>query len=149
MYTLEDVFDMAIQLERNGHEFYAQAAACSQGDAKKLLTELADWERQHEKLFTQMRTDLPSIAPDAEAAEYIEALVEGKIFKARDAARQKLTGDLPADEILDLAIEMETSAMLFFLGMRQLADTGGLKVDQIIQEEMRHVSILTDQMGKF
>jgi len=97
MYSLEDVFDMAVQLERNGHEFYAAAAELSQdAGAKKLLSELADWERQHEKLFIEMRSELPDPTPNPEAAEYIEALVEGKIFKNRDAARQKLTADLPA-----------------------------------------------------
>ena len=149
-YTLNDVFEMAVQLERNGHEFYAAAAGFTADEgAKKLLGELADWERQHEKLFAQMGADLPDAAPNAEAAEYVKAIVEGKIFKHRDEARQKLTAELSTDEILDLAIEMETSAMLFFLGMRQLAGTGGLRVDQIIEEEMRHVSILTEHIGKF
>ena len=62
-YKLHDAFDMAIQLERNGHAFDTAAAGYADDDiAKALLTERADWEREHEKLFKLMRDEVAATA---------------------------------------------------------------------------------------
>ena len=149
-YRLEDVFEMAMQLERNGHEFYATAAGFAEaGRAKELLAELAEWERRHEELFRDMRdiavASGAAVEESSEAAAYVHAVVDGKIFKNRDERLARLMGESTMEEILDMAIELETSAMLFFLGIRELSGEGKEKIDAIIAEEMRHVSILSEQ----
>ena len=153
MYSLENVFDMALQLERNGHQFYRRAAEFSTNPAAKtLLTELAEWELRHEKLFAEMKATSGAPAETdqaAEAAEFIQAVVEGKIFKHRDESMARLTGESTFAEIIEMAIEMETSAMLLFTGLRQMiaggAGGGAESIDQVIQEEMGHVRILSRQ----
>ena len=151
-YTLHDAFDMAIQFERNGHAFYTAAAGLAGDDlVKSLLTELADWEREHEKLFKLMRDEAAAAADgpvSAEAAAYVAEIVEGKIFKHHDAAAQKLTAESTVAEIFDLAIEMETSAMLFFIGIRGMVSADADRIDQVIAEEMNHVRILSEQSRK-
>jgi len=47
------VLRMAYLIERDFAEFYAKAAENAEGDGKKVLTMLADWEREHERLFKQ------------------------------------------------------------------------------------------------
>jgi rubrerythrin len=47
------VLRMAYLIERDFAEFYEKAAGQAKGNAKKALTMLADWERQHEQLFRQ------------------------------------------------------------------------------------------------
>ncbi len=49
---------MAYLIERDFAEFYAQAAARAEGEAKKTLDMLAHWEAGHEKLFKKMHDDL-------------------------------------------------------------------------------------------
>ncbi len=49
---------MAYLIERDFAEFYAQAAAKAEGEAKKTLDMLAHWEAGHEKLFKKMHDDL-------------------------------------------------------------------------------------------
>jgi rubrerythrin len=48
------VLRMAYLIERDFAEFYAQAAAKAEGDAKTLLEMLAKWESGHERLFKHM-----------------------------------------------------------------------------------------------
>lgn len=48
------VLRMAYLIERDFAEFYEMAAGKSEGEAKKVLEMLADWERGHERLFRQL-----------------------------------------------------------------------------------------------
>lgn len=45
------VLRMAYLIERDFAEFYETAATQTEGDAKKVLGMLAQWERRHERLF--------------------------------------------------------------------------------------------------
>jgi rubrerythrin len=45
------VLRMAFLIERDFAEFYETTAGQAQGEAKQVLTMLAQWERGHEKLF--------------------------------------------------------------------------------------------------
>jgi len=47
------VLRMAYLIERDFAEFYEKAAGQAKGPAKKVLTMLANWEREHEQLFSQ------------------------------------------------------------------------------------------------
>jgi rubrerythrin len=42
---------MAYLIERDFAEFYEMAAQKSEGEARKVLEMLAEWERGHERLF--------------------------------------------------------------------------------------------------
>ncbi len=48
------VLRMAFLIERDFSEFYEKAAENAEGDSKKALKMLAEWERQHEQLFKQL-----------------------------------------------------------------------------------------------
>ena len=59
-YCLEEVFEMACQIERNGADFYRLAAErVTLKSAKELFQQLAKWELRHEKKFKQMREEIP------------------------------------------------------------------------------------------
>jgi rubrerythrin len=47
------VLRMAYLIERDFAEFYETTAAQTEGDVKKVLTMLSQWERRHERLFKQ------------------------------------------------------------------------------------------------
>jgi rubrerythrin len=48
------VLRMAYLIERDFVEFYSSAAEAAEGEAKRALSILADWERVHEKLFKNL-----------------------------------------------------------------------------------------------
>lgn len=149
-FTAKDVFEMAKQIERNGVSFYQSAAAGVRGESeKKLLLHLADMEVKHEQVFTEMEKELTeketantTFDPNNEAALYLKALADTKVFfeKSIDTASMK--------EILKTAITAEKDSIVFYLGMRELVPgkLGGDRIDEIIREEMTHIRFLSKEL---
>ncbi|MFP4053890.1 MAG: ferritin family protein [Phycisphaerae bacterium] len=150
-YCLEEVFEMACQIERNGAAFYEAAARKTDSqDARKVLNELAHWEHRHEEILEQMRNDLPEedrtryYDPDGEATMYIDALTAGKIFPASPPDNVPDTDR----EVLAQAVAREKDSVVFYVGLRAAVEKGSDQVDAIITEEMRHLRILSGLLEK-
>jgi rubrerythrin len=61
-----DVFDYAMQLEKDGEEYYREGAARSMNEGmKKIMTMLADAEVKHYNVFKQMKEHKPVSLPEA------------------------------------------------------------------------------------
>jgi len=157
-FSADEVFAMAEQIERNGAKFYRTAAEqASEDRARKRLRELADWEHQHEQLFARMRSELSGAAgqpstfdPDDEAAMYLRAFVDGKVFDVNADPSARLTGKESPTEVLDTALGLEKDSIVFYLGIRGLvpASMGTERIDRIIKEEMSHVRLLSDEKAE-
>jgi rubrerythrin len=151
-FTADEVFEMAEHLERNGAEFYNDAAeSVENGELQRLFHTLSDWEIKHEKIFSGLRKDLSSkeqslitFDPDSESTRYLKSLVEGMV-----SFEHTLKADSP-EEILIAAIESEKDAVSFYTAMRNAVPEalGKSKIDRIIKEEAAHVKILDEQLGK-
>ena len=87
-FNADDVFEMAEQMEKNGYNFYETAAkGVSDEDAKKMLLEFAEMEKNHEKTFSDMRKWLGEnekektvFDPENEAVLYLRALADTRVF---------------------------------------------------------------------
>ena len=91
-FNADEMFEIAIQIERNGERFNRRGAqVVADPKARDLLLLLADMEVRHEKLFAAMRDDLwrdnPkwlsrgfSVDGEAEAALYLQAVAAGRVF---------------------------------------------------------------------
>jgi rubrerythrin len=149
-FSADDVFEMAEQLERNGAEFYRQAAAeVSGGEARALLNELAAMEDEHEKTFAAMRAELAAgekadtvFDPEDEAPAYLRALADTKVFFDKQIDTSSLR------EILKDAITAEKDSIVFYLGMREMVPRklGKERLDAIIKEEMGHIRLLSKHL---
>ncbi|MFA7426220.1 MAG: ferritin family protein [Desulfosarcinaceae bacterium] len=149
-FSADDVFEMAEQLERNGAQFYRQAAAGVSGEeAKRLLNELAAMEDDHERTFAAMRAELAAgekaetvFDPENEAAAYLRALADTKVFFEKKIDTSSLR------EILKDAITAEKDSIVFYLGMREMVPQklGKERLDAIIREEMGHVRLLSKHL---
>ncbi len=156
-FNANEIFEMAEQIERNGAAFYVKAAASFDGPAKKLLEELASWEKKHEDIFKDMQKALASsekleqvFDPDEEGARYLQAFADRHVFDTRVEAAERLTGDESLEEVLRIAIGLEKDSIVFYLGLRDATPdkAGRERVEEIIKEEMKHVSILSDELRK-
>jgi rubrerythrin len=151
-FTADEVFEMAEHLERNGAEFYNDAAeSVEKGKLQDLFYTLSEWEIKHEKIFSGLRKDLSSkeqslitFDPDSESTRYLKSLVEGMV-----SFEHTLKADSP-EEILTAAIESEKDAVSFYIAMRNAVPEalGKSKIDQIIKEEAAHAKVLGEQLGK-
>lgn len=150
-YCLEEVFEMACQIERNGAEFYRQAAGQAPDDkSRQVLEELAYWEKKHEEIFDRMRKDIPEqvrtayVDPEDEAALYLDSIVAGKVFPLDGPAEAPGT----AEEVFEAAIAKEKDSIAFYTGLREAVPGGREGVEEIIAEEMKHVRILSDLLDE-
>ncbi len=149
-FNAKDVFEMALQMERNGAAFYKDAAQKTEDtDARQLLLELSHMEEGHEKAFSQMMTDLTEqektatvFDPAGEAAAYLRALADTRVFFEKQVDPSTLK------DIYTAAIGAEKDSIVFYLGIRDLVPEkyGKNRVDAIIKEEMGHIEALSRQL---
>ena len=146
-FAIDDIFEIAEQIEKNGIDFYNNAAE-NTADLryKKFLKDLAAMEVEHEKTFASMRSSLtgpgnPDLNQTDESAMYLKSLADLKIFHKKHIE----TGSL--ETILMAAIEAEKDSIVFYVGMKDLVPErlGRNKIEDIINEEKKHVRLLVDE----
>ncbi len=159
MFNIDEVFEMAEQIERNGVAFYNKAAEMFPEYTKKsIFLKLAEMEREHEKRFHQMRLDLAKkerelsqfLDPQGEAAAYLRAMVSGKVFDPKLDPTTRFNQVRSLSEVLRIAIDVEKDSIIFYLGLKEMIPQGlgKDKIDLIVREEMSHVTILSDLLEK-
>ncbi|KAF2958380.1 rubrerythrin [Thermotoga sp. Ku-13t] len=159
MFNIDEVFEMAEQIERNGVVFYNKAAEMFPEYTKKsVFLKLAEMEKEHEKRFHQMRLELAAkereitqfLDPQGEAAAYLRAMVSGKVFDSKldPTTRFKQVGSV--SDVIRIAIDVEKDSIIFYLGLKEMIPQGlgKDKIDLIVREEMSHVALLSDMLEK-
>jgi rubrerythrin len=153
-FNLDEIFDMAERIERNGFKFYThQAGRFPDPDVKRMFEELAEMEADHEKTFASMRANLQGelkaptapFDPASQADEYLWAWTDSHVFKVADDPLAGLTGSETSVQVMEMAIEREKDSVVFYQGLSgSLANAVDVKaVDEIISEEMQHIAMLT------
>lgn len=152
-YNIDEIFEIAEQIERNGVAFYRRAAKGSMNEEhKQKLLDLAEMELSHKRTFAAMRTEQEnaptSFDPDGEAARYLDAIAAGRIFDLRADHTKDLAGKT-IEEILKIAIDLEKDSIVFYLGLRDLVSEslGKERMEAIIAEEMGHITLLSDELA--
>ena len=156
-YNAREVYEMAIQVERNGAAFYRKAAKrLSDRGVCATLHELADMEDVHQKTFEAMLAVLNEgndqeeqwSDPEVEALRYLQAFAGGHVFDITADPSAELSDSIGPGEVLMMAVGKERDSIMFFLGLRDLASGSADRdrIDGIIKEEMGHVTVLLDQI---
>jgi rubrerythrin len=149
-FNADEIFEIAEQIERNGANFYRTVAEkVDDADKRKLLTDLAKMEDEHEQTFRYMRSELlqdektvTTFDPDGESELYLQALADTRVFYEKDVDTNSMK------EILKAAITAEKDSIVFYLGMKAVvpAHLGKDKLDGIIKEEMGHIRLLSKEL---
>jgi rubrerythrin len=154
-FNADEIFQLGIQIETNGKQFYETVARNTMDlSVKGLFSELTKWESEHQQLFENLRKALPDSAkketlfdPDGEQSLYLKTMAETHVFvKNRDVAGLASRCKTSA-EALDLAIAFEKDSIVFFTTMKGIVPEhlGKDKIDLLINEEIKHISILTQK----
>ena len=157
-FNADEIFQMAERLEQNAATYYHTAAEkVNYPGARQMFLELASWEEKHESNFASMHKNISdkereemAFDPYDETAQYLQALADESIFDTSDSPLENIGTEPTFENILRFAVSKEKDTINFYTGLRQLvsAGSGKNKVDEIIQEEMRHVSLLTQELNK-
>lgn len=154
-FNAHEVLTMAVEIERNGQEFYSEASeAVDDHQVSTLLADLAKWEHGHEALFESMKSDLDpeeesptAIDPYGESGMYLKVMADDHVFRQKGMKAAEMVSGRSTQEIIDMAIRFEKDSLLFFLGLERLVTPrlGRDKVFKVIDEEIGHISYLERQ----
>lgn len=159
-FNIDQILEIAEQIERNGVKFYRRMAdKIDDKSVKDMLHELSDMEKDHEKIFHAMRSDLSDrekesnlFDPDGETVLYLHALADLRVFDREAESAFDIPDELSENEkmenIFQEAIHREKESIIFYTGMKELVGEklGRDKIDLIIREEMKHVRLLTNRL---
>lgn len=157
-FNADEIFQIGVQIERNGKAFYEAAAERAPEPAvQSLCRELASWESKHVELFESLRRALPPEAregpafdPDSEEGGYLKATADSHVFLKNRNPAALVSGNSTAADLLDLAIAFEKDSVVFYSAMRNAVarHLGAEKLDALIEEELRHIAILSAEKAK-
>lgn len=156
IFNADEILKIAEQIERNGITFYEKVAARFRGDEKRTLLRLADMERTHEKVFSNMRRELSAAGealkafdPEGEAGRYLAAFADGKIFDLNEDPVALLGPQQSVQDILKSAIGLEKDSVVFYVAIRDAVpeSLGQDRVEKIINEEMEHILLLSEMLS--
>ncbi|MCK4887593.1 MAG: ferritin family protein [Planctomycetes bacterium] len=156
-FNADEIFAMAEEIERNGQKFYRKAAQnIVNDDIAQMLRSLADMEMDHEKTFADMRKLLRGreleqnvFDPDNEIALYLQAMADGHVFDLSCEPAEQLIGNESIEDILKMAIAAEKDSIIFYVGLKDSVpeNAGKDKINNIIKEEMNHITVLNQFMA--
>ena len=156
-FNLDEIFEMAEQIEKNGANFYREAAKkVSDKKTQSMFIALAGMEDGHFQIFCEMRSHLsdadrePTILdPENEAAFYLKAMAESHGVEGKRDMATKFTGRETIKEVFEAAVDAEKLSIVFYSGLKKFVSSAGKeKIDAIISEEFNHLSILYMQLEK-
>jgi rubrerythrin len=124
---------------------------------KDFFARLAKWEARHMELFSKLRAGLPEKArghpsydPADELTLYLKAAADTHIFKAGADIPGLVSRCGTAIDALSMALTFEKdSVVLYSTFLNLVPETLGKNdVERILQEELKHVTYITDEMKK-
>jgi rubrerythrin len=157
-FNLDEIFTIAVDIEKNGEQFYRKAAELTKDkDSKKLLTELADWEKGHIKIFSDLRTQLLTASekdlswdPYGEVELYLQSVANRNVFNVDQDYAKFAEDHSSINEILEFALAREKESVVFYTSLDMVlpAKLSGGKVTAIIKEEISHIRLITERLAQ-
>lgn len=156
-YSADEIFRIGIEIEKNGQAFYEEAARRSSDPAcRKLFTDLANWEHEHIATFEKLRAEAVGAPPPGledhldQVGSYLKAAADTHVFAHDKDPAALAAGCRTAAEALQAAIGFEKDSVVVYASMRALVPEhlGRDKVEALLDEELRHVAILQDLLGR-
>ncbi len=143
MFTIGDIRNIAIQIEKNGEETYRKASkAAKNPQVAEVLAWMADEEKRHAKWFTTLRSNKP-LTPEQKEMEAVgrnllQDMVRGNNFLLDGNELQNAKN---VEEVLARSKTFELDTILFYEFLTGFLDDQDA-IDQlrrIIEEERNHI----------
>lgn len=153
MFTLNDICDIAVQIERNGERIY-RAAGKKAGNPQlaQMFHWMADEEMQHAQWFESLKLT-SAVPPGHEEIESMgRSLLQGMMkdqFFSLEEDRMRTVADLA--DLFALSMEFERDTILFYEALKSFIDDEDTiaQLDRVISEEQGHVNQLESLRGVY
>lgn len=152
MFSIREIFDLAMRIEENGEGFYRAASqGISNQSIRSMMEWLADQEARHRGWFAgrknHVKAKTNNIQVEDLGTRILKDIVGDQIFSLKEVDVSKINtfGDLIA-----IAIEFERDTVLFYEMIETLVGdkTTAEQLSEIIKEEHKHISLLEDLQSK-
>ena len=152
MFSVNEILDLAIQLEENGESVYRNAIEkVARPDLISLLTWMADEEKKHGKWFAELKNNIQSksINPFMEemSRKVFGGLLGAENFSHKDVDFSRLE---QTDELIAVFIEFEKDTILFYETLIPFIqdDVTLDHLKKIIAEENNHIKKLNEFLAE-
>ena len=143
MFLIEDIIDLAIQIEQNAEKVYRDAQQkVSNPELSSFLQWLADEELTHAKWFTGLKKTVTIEQQDPDVAKMGKALLRDVLgsqsFSLKDADFSEMN---QLSQLLSVAIEFEGDKVTFYRLLLPFIDDATTRefLESIILEEKNHI----------
>jgi len=150
VFTVSEVVEIGIQIERNGKDFYNAAAKKSKNQiARDTFAYLEGEEEQHIVVFNGIRERIQDYKPEeaytGEYFSYMNALASEHVF-LKDNINELIAKEIESDiQVIDVGIKAEKDSILFYESMKKMVPQGDHAViDVLIAQEQNHLRRLHD-----
>lgn len=142
---MKEVLEIAVNIERNGAEFYDALLNSSQSqEAVTIFTYLAGQERQHIISFQRLAAGVEAsgqpASPDTEHQGYLEALAEAHLLTTEGSGATLARRASHHAEATRAAMQFEKDSILLFEALRDSVPEAEVSVvDAVIAQEKMHL----------
>lgn len=143
MFTLRDVLDMAVKIERNGEKVYRQALERTDDpELAEMLAWMADQEAHHAAHFEKQRLHLAGEEDNILLEELgrlmLESIVGDRGFSLEDVDFNQIA---EVTELLQIMIDFERDTLEFYRLFRSLvtSENDRRQLSRIISDEEAHI----------
>jgi len=152
MFSLGEIVDLAIQIEKNGEQTYRKAQKkVNRQELASTLEWLANDEKEHEKWFIDMKKGINEKIEDPKleemGREILNTVLAEQAFSMDDADFSRIKD---IDTLFEISLEFEKDTILFYEMIKDFIDDGKTLagIDRIIKEERKHVKRLEELTSK-
>ena len=124
MFSIREIIDIAIKIEKNGETYYREAVEkISNPSLKPVLLFLADQEHEHMQWFEELKAKMRTKEGNRKVAEISESMLQSLVgdqtFSLEDADLSQLDS---VEKLIELAIELEKDTILFYQMLQSFID---------------------------
>ena len=147
-YSAQEIAEIAIRIEENGHVFYLEAAvAISENEnVKKLFLSLAQKELSHISAFKHLLSmvETEHLEFDVESAGgYLQHQADTHIFQKVNSGKVLAASIIDAEHAIKIAYQFELESVEFYTALLgRVQSNAKMMVSHIIEEERQHAKEL-------
>ena len=151
MFTIQEILDMAIRIEKNGEAVYRRAIEIIPNRALSSSLEwMADEEVNHARWFSNMKQQVGTLSKDPfmekMGSELLNDMMGDQSFSLKEVDFSQVA---QIHDLIPIFIEFEKDSILFFemLQMFTLQEDILGRLNRIIAEEKQHIRQLQDLLA--
>ena len=148
MFSITEIIEIAVQLEKNGEKVYREAIGKSKNiEMDDLLLRIAEEELEHIDWFLNLKNEIEKSQDRPQVKEMDASLIDDLIgkqtFSLADVDFSQVEN---SEHLIDIFIEFEKDTILFYEMLKTfLVDEQTIEhLEKIIQEESSHIEKLED-----